>query len=314
MTTAQEENKFTVSLAVDDRMVYGLLVLAGSLVRTSSHKPRLIVGFFPQVLSTGNQNLISRFFDWLDIEWEFIKSTPHPLFTERRHLTITTFSKFILADEIAQAHLWLDLDTIVLEGWEEIFSEIVEAGPDTRIVVARMLESTQTRFSGFNAGVLGWTSSPREHWVEALASLPKKRFSSEQLLFNQLYGTSAKEIDVSFNFLSSWHDDLDGISRPKIVHYSGPVKPWHLARRHREAWKRINSTWEMWFEAEDILLEELRSTRLLQEVLTQRRKALFSGRLHSGKGALAGWVLRGLVLAGPLGKPIVKLLSKRRQT
>ncbi len=32
-----------------------------------------------------------------------------------------------------------------------------------------------------------------------------------------------------------------------------------------------------------------------------RRSALFSGRLHAGKGALAGWVMRFLAVAGPVG-------------
>jgi hypothetical protein len=38
---------------------------------------------------------------------------------------------------------------------------------------------------------------------------------------------------------------------------------------------------------------------------------VFSGRLHTGKGALAGWVLRGLAVLGTLGNPVVWWLARR---
>ena len=314
MSDPPAENKPVVAMAVDDRMVYALLVLAGSIRRTITKQPRLVIGFFPQELHKKNQELIGQFLDYLEIEHELLSSEPHPLFSERRHLTITTFSKFLLADNISGPHLWLDLDTIVTSGWDQIFSVMHVSDDRTRLVVADMLDSKQTRFDGFNAGVLGWTATPREPWVDALASLPEKRFSSEQVLFNQLYGKSVKKVDVSYNFLSSWHRELAGAPRPRIIHYSGPVKPWHLSRRHRTAWQGVNSTWEFWFDAEASLLEELSETPLLKPIVSERRRALFSGRLHTGKGALAGWILRGLAIAGPMGDTFVEFLSKRSQS
>lgn len=301
----------TIALAADDRMVYGLLVLASALARTAGSALSLVIGYFPQELSKTRRNLIGDYLTWRGVEHRFIESSPHELFTERRHLTITTFSKFVIADALPEPHLWLDIDTMVRPGWDHIFGTINNAPASASLVVARKIESPHTRFEGFNAGVLGWTSAPRKAWVESLAALPEKRFSSEQYLFNTLYGDDVVRVESSYNFLSSWHEELPHRPEPRIIHYSGPVKPWHLARRHAPAWRTINPIWDFWFDAEREFVDEISSSPLKFRVLREKRRALFSGRLHSGKGALAGWVMRALAVLGPLGTILVTGIQRR---
>ena len=301
----------TIALAADDRMVYGLLVLASALARTAESPLRLVIGYFPQELSKTRRNLIGDYLTWRGVEHRFIESSPHELFTERRHLTITTFSKFVIADALAEPHLWLDIDTIVRPGWDKLCDTITSAPPSASLVVAHKIESPHTRFEGFNAGVLGWTSAPRKAWVESLAALPEKRFSSEQYLFNTLYGDDVVRVESSYNFLSSWHEELPQHPEPRIIHYSGPVKPWHLARRHAPAWRIINPTWDFWFDAEREFLDEISSSPMRSHMLREKRRALFSGRLHTGKGALAGWVMRALAVLGPLGTILVTGIQRR---
>ena len=303
-----------VAVALDDKMVYGLCVLSHSLVRTSSEPLFLLVGYFEGRLSQSNREIIESYLQWLGVPHAIQVLQPDELFTERRHLTITTFSKFVLSDIYPGAHLWLDLDTVARPGWDKVFSSITAASPTTAIVVADKITGVHTRFEGFNAGVLGWTSSPRKQWRSALAALPEKRFSSEQYLFNTLYADSVSHVDVGFNFLSSWHDNFKDTAHVRIIHYSGPVKPWHLARRHRDAWKVMNSTWEEWFLAEDQLLADKMPQPLASAITTAKRRALVSGRLHTGKGALAGWFMRALAVLGPLGDPLVALLQRRRSS
>jgi lipopolysaccharide biosynthesis glycosyltransferase len=300
-----------VALAVDNRMIYGFLVLVSAILRTASAPVFLVVGYFPSELNESRRDLIRRFLDAWGAKYELLESKPHELFTERRHLTITTFSKFVIADQIAQPHLWLDIDTIVRPGWDDIFATMRKVGTKTALVVAEKIVSPHTRFEGFNAGVLGWTAAPRKAWVDALASLPEKRFSSEQYLFNTLYSDSFVTVEPDYNFLSSWHAELPAHPNPRVIHFSGPIKPWHLARRHVSAWQSINPTWDFWFSAEDAMVREPLSGELLATLLRLRRSALFSGRLHTGKGALAGWVMRFLAVAGPLGDVVVGVLRRR---
>jgi lipopolysaccharide biosynthesis glycosyltransferase len=207
--------------------------------------------------------------------------------------------------------LWLDVDTIVRPGWDGIFGAMREAGAEHALVVAEMIPSPHTRFEGFNAGVLGWTAAPRKAWINALAELPEKRFSSEQYLFNTLYSDSYATVGPTYNFLSSWHAELPNYPNLLVIHYSGPVKPWHLARRHTRSWLSINATWNFWFTAEQSMFAEMEDPGLLQSLRKLKRSALLSGRLHSGKGAFAGWVMRFLAVAGLLGDPFVALIQRR---
>jgi len=300
-----------VALALDDNMAYAFFVLVHSLVRNARNPFSLIVGFFSARLSPDHQRLIRHFAQQFEVPLTLRELSPHPLFTERRHLTITTFSKFVISDELREPHLWIDLDTVARSGWDQFFDHLFSAPPSSGLVVAEKLQSPHTRFEGFNAGILGWTAKPRADWLPALASLPEKRFSSEQYLFNTLYKESAHPIDVKFNFLSSWHAHRKEMERSSIIHYSGPIKPWHLARRHRSAWKRINPSWDYWFEAEKSLLAEIRNTCLESSLVALRQKALFSGRLHTGKGALAGWLMRFRAVTDPFGDPLLCILARR---
>ena len=310
-STTSSSGQHIVALALDDKMVYAFFVLVHSLASNATKPFSLVVGHFTGRLALHHQGLIREFAKRLGIPLDLRELTPNPLFTERRHLTITTFSKFVISDEIPDPHLWIDLDTVAREGWDEFFDYLYSAPAFAGLVVAEKLQSPHTRFEGFNAGILGWTGKPRADWLPALASLPEKRFSSEQFLFNTLYADSAHAIDVKFNFLSSWHAHATELKRAAIIHYSGPIKPWHLAIRHRKAWAVINRSWEYWFSAESGLLDDLRGSPLEKPVNRLRRRALFSGRLHTGKGALAGWVMRFLAVAGPLGNPLVGLIKGR---
>ena len=307
--SAQDER--IVAIALDDQMVYALFVLVHSLVKTKKQQFHLIVGYFEGRLSVENRELMSAFLDHFGQSAEIRELVPHPLFTERRHLTITTFSKFVISDAVAEAHLWIDLDTIARDGWDDFFDTLNSAPPSIPLVVAAKLESRHTRFDGFNAGVLGWTRGPRAEWLPELANLPEKRFSSEQHLFNTLYKDNVDRVDVRFNFLSSWHEHSEELARASIIHYSGPLKPWHLTRRHATAWKKVNPSWSAWFAAETELFQDVAGTPLAKPLKTLARQAVFSGRLHTGKGALAGWVLRTLAVLGPLGNPLVWWLAKR---
>ena len=300
-----------VALAVDNRMVYGFLVHESAILRTAAQPVALVVGYFRGELTESNRALIRSFLDMWGAEYQLVESQPHKLFTERRHLTMTTFSKFVIADQVTAPHLWLDIDTIVRPGWDDIFTKMQKIGSKAALVVAEKITSPHTRFEGFNAGVLGWTAAPRKAWVDALASLPEKRFSSEQYFFNTLYSDSYVTVEADYNFLSSWHAELPMRETPRVIHFSGPIKPWHLARRHTRSWQGINATWDFWFSAEETMLGEAMPRDLLRTLKGLRGSALFSGRLHTGKGALAGWVLRLLALTGALGDPLVWLLRRR---
>lgn len=313
-----ESDRFTtakniVVLALDDRMLYGFHVLAHSVIATARSAPFFVVGFLRGKLSKNSQAYVKEVLDWCGVDYQLVEYSAHELFTERRHLTATTFLKFVIADELQQPHLWLDIDTMVTSGWDEIFDDIRKAPGEIGIVVAEKIESPHTRFDGFNAGVLGWTAHPRQPWLETLAGLPTKRFSSEQHLFNLLYAGRTTTVPADFNFLSSWHREFRHEKPPKIVHYSGPLKPWQLHRAQAPAWRTINPTWQVWFDAERRLLADIQGSTLARPTKRVARKALFSGRMNVGKGSAASWLLKILAILGPLSTPLTRALAQRRK-
>jgi hypothetical protein len=58
-------------------------------------------------------------------------------------------------------------------------------------------------------------------------------------------------------------------------------------------------------------VDEISASPLKSHVLREKRRALFSGRLHTGKGALASWVMRALAVLGPLGTILVTGIQRR---
>ena len=104
-----------VALALDDNMVYAFFVLVHSLASNAKEPFSLVVGHFTGRLTPKHQALIREFTRKLEIPLDLRELTPNPLFTERRHLTITTFSKFVISDEIREPHLWIDLDIVARE-------------------------------------------------------------------------------------------------------------------------------------------------------------------------------------------------------
>lgn len=242
-----------VASGIDDNFVFPFCVWLNSLVTNRSSDFDLIVGFLPKRLSRRNQEFVLQFSSALGVNIILKEYDSHNLFRDRRHLTSTTFLKFRISDEISTPHVWIDLDTIGLVGWDTIFDHVKMAPDSDGLVVARKLDRSTT---SFNAGVLGWPRGHRRPWAPTLEELPERRFSAEQGLFNLLYGETARRIPVSFNLVSFWIEAVDPMHLPKILHFAGPSKPWHLDRKFSAQCYKYRCPWHLWYEAESDLLKK----------------------------------------------------------
>ena len=124
-TIHKTSSEHIVAFALDDVMVYAFFGLVHSLRATAKARFTWLVGHFRGRLSVKNQRLIRVFLEQLNVDFQLIELTPHPLFTERRHLTITKLSKFVISDQVHKPHLWLATDTIAREGWVDIFAPLL---------------------------------------------------------------------------------------------------------------------------------------------------------------------------------------------
>lgn len=306
-----------VTGATDDTMVYGLLVWASSLAHTATHPFHLVVAYFEGTLSPAHVAIIDNALAELGQDHSFLTLTPDVRFVAQGHISPTTFTKFLIADAIATPHLWIDIDTVATTGWDELCDIVAEKTTGYDLVVAeRGDRDTRSPDQGvfvpsdlpFNAGVLGWPHTPRRDWAAQLALVGDVP-TIEQFVFNALYATSTRTVPESFNTLTYRIDSLRGIQAPRIVHYAGAHKPWHLPRRFAGLCHGHQCPWSLWFQAEKTLLDALTGSTVGQDVRRLARKALTSGTVRWGRDHSGVRLLRVLNFLGPLGWLVV-LLAK----
>ena len=158
-----------------------------------------------------------------------------------------TYYRLFLAEllprEIHKA-LYLDADTIILGKLEEIFQQdFVEnyllAVPESKFVVDSAPKTLVSRNlignEYFNTGVifidiLKWRSESVTIKLMKTAMLHKENiWYYDQDILNIFFRDRIGELESQYNvFRASKKLSL----KPKIIHYAGPVKPWHLFNSH----------------------------------------------------------------------------------
>ena len=290
--------------AIDDNMVYPLLVWAWSLHHTAQAGFRFVIGHLAGTLSDHNRSTLGQLLDFMGIEHEFRALPFDNRFITQGHISPTTFAKFVLADMISTEHVWIDVDTVASTGWDSIFSAIEKPAPGIELIVAErgVVSAASSRMAAspsdlaFNAGVLGWPAGPRRAWSETLDSMAQVQ-TQEQHLFNDLYAGAVSKVPESFNTLTYRIDTLKELPQlPHILHFAGAHKPWQLPKRFRKRCHSHECPWSLWFSAERDMQASL--PPLLRASLLH---PLQRAALRSGQG---GWApeQRGLGLLNVLQK------------
>ena len=306
--------------ATDDNMVYPAIVWAHALHDTAATPPHVVLGYFEGLLSAQNLALLEKSLTHLGISHEFRRLELDPRFITQGHISPTTFTKFLLADEITSEHVWIDIDTVAMPGWDAIFTLLEDTPEDTRLVVAKRGDRGPGRETAppkpsdlaFNAGVLGWPARERIPWSADLDTIGEVE-TQEQYLFNTLYSEHLSRIPEVFNMLTYRCDNFQGVPLPFIIHYAGAHKPWHMPRRFTTVCDRHGCPWSVWFSAEEKALEALASSPRIEEIRNLRGASLRSGQIgksrdYSGRLLLKrldtlgifGWLV--VLLAKPLGR------------
>ena len=302
-----------VVCAIDAQMTYALTVLLGAMARTAKHEFRVTVGYLDDMLPPVDRNVVSEVASALRIPLDFMPLPSHSLFITQGHISPTTFAKFLLADAIGEPHLWLDADTVVLPGWDAVFSEISKTSEAEGLVVSARGGGIQSeKGMAFNAGVLGWPAGPRRDWETPLQSLEKVE-TQEQFLFNTLYAPSARVMSEKFNTLTYRVEKLDPENLPFIIHFAGAHKPWHLRRDLSHHCRNYCCPWSQWFLAEEALLKEIGDCPVRPQLETQGSHALVASHLTGGPDQRGLRLLRLLLRLGPIAPIAVWLLRLLKQ-
>jgi lipopolysaccharide biosynthesis glycosyltransferase len=140
--------------------------------------------------------------------------------------------------------LYLDADTIVLGKLEEIFQQdfnenYLLAVPESKFIVDSAPKSLVNRNlignEYFNAGVifidiLKWRSESVAIELMNTGILHKENIRYyDQDILNIFFKDKIGELESQYNVFKA-SKKLN--PKPKIIHYAGPVKPWHLFNSH----------------------------------------------------------------------------------
>jgi len=305
---------FRVVCAIDSHMTYGLVVLLGSLHRTSSRPFRVTVGYLEDSLPEADRDRVAKIAAGLGVPLDFLPLPHNPLFIAQGHISPTTFAKFLLADSISEPHLWIDADTVALPGWDSIQDSILTSDEREGLVVAERSSAGSSPTPGlpFNAGVLGWPKGTRRDWVTPLATMDNVD-TQEQALFNELYADTARYVAEKFNTLTYRLERLDDNDLPFIIHYAGAHKPWHLPRRLAHFCVTARCPWAAWCEAESALMDELSLDPAGRTLRKMGDEARSSGTLRWRRDHSGVWLLRALAIMGPAAPIVVRFLRLLKQ-
>jgi len=312
-----------VTGACDDAMVYGLLVWASSLQETAQRPFHLVVAFLQDRLSEPNRALVDSTLNHIGMSHSFLPLAPDQRFLAQGHVSPTTFTKFLIADAIELEHLWIDVDTVALPGWDTLFDYIHDTPSSVDLVVAERGDTGdrahqdrahQDKTEGqdivtpsdlaFNAGVLGWPKGARKPWAETIQSLGNVP-TIEQYTLNVLYSKSLRRVPEKYNLLTYRIEQIDSEHMPQIIHYAGAHKPWHLDRRFSKECTNYQCPWSLWFLAEQSFLESLKDFDSRIKVSQLRHRALTSGKVFWRRDHSGVIFLRLLRYLGVLGWLIV---------
>lgn len=298
-----------VTCAIDDEMVFPILVWAYSLKTTSNGPLKILIGYFSGHLGQHNRDLISIAFEQLNIDHAFREVPFDTRFRGERYVPVTSMARLALADSISGLHLWIDVDTVASEGWDDLFSLVRNSPPESKLTVAARNGNNGRRSSRFNAGVLGWPARSRIRWETRMVNRPQ---DNDQDILNYIYKDAIFQIPARYNSIARHHDNFQESGPPEIIHYAGPKKPWHMPRRFVSLCLDYQCPWAFWFKKESEMLAEMKASQHFEKIKQLQIKSLSLVAGFGATGDRSLHPLKALQFLGFLGWLLIYLLKPFR--
>jgi len=243
-----------VALAFDERFWPAAFATIRSVCLTSRRRKDLVFHlcypglseeakvYFDKITDECGAKIMHHDIEKNDTYQHFAQTLPHTKYISAVTYARMVFDRIISSD--VQRLIYLDCDILVRAPIEELSATDLEGHP-----IGAVKDAHALRFSNgtdvasdwdlldpadpyFNAGILvidlaAWR---KMDMVEQLLLLEKEgkmpRLINDQQILNHLYKNNWKQLDARWNMFAPNRaiETLD----PKIVHYTGPNKPWNL--------------------------------------------------------------------------------------
>lgn len=204
-----------ITVSFDDKYIYPFLLLAFSIQKNSTKKPKIFIANVNSTLSKDSQNIIAIFSRLDRREFRVVEvSIPKNVKTSSR-VSIAGYRRLWLAYNLSEDFVYIDTDSLVLPGSETIFDylELIEENQELLLAAMPALENktppwpipkedkTQYRF---HSGIL---VIKNENW--------KKHFSTPG--------------NLPWQKIATMHDELKFVGHDQpVLQYAAQGKYLHL--------------------------------------------------------------------------------------
>ena len=298
--TESQQATFEIAVGIDDAFTVPLMVLAYSGLPASSEL-NWNVFYFPEKLERRSIDLISAVFSFFEIKHSFHEIYEEDIFDSRRYLSSSTFLKFGAFEKLGPNTLWLDGDLLLLNRWNELKTHVDKKFP------LQAIDQPKGGNQRFNAGLMMLNQPLSENWRSEIKSAPKERYSSDQVIFNNLYSEIYGSLPMAFNTLWGNLVTLSTPLRPRIIHYGGANKPWHLPDRFISTCLRDDCVWKPYLMTQQSFLESL-PKELSFEIVNRLREVRRKRPTYYKREALGRQLSYLLEVSGALSWILVGLL------
>ena len=238
-----------VICATDNEYVLPLLVAIYSAKSNATSDFDVTVAYFPSELSRENLILLSKVLEYIGVSFEFKALTLSEHMTQKYHITPTSYSRLLCADQFTGLVMWLDADTLCLPGWDSIYLDDFNIPNNATLsvvrdsIISRSLIKDEKNESiikmgkdYFNTGIAlidcdRWKKlNFQDQWPQLLVESNLRGFEyADQCVLNFMCSGEVKYISPNYNvFAATRRKNLK--DEPLILHFAGTKKPWFFSK------------------------------------------------------------------------------------
>jgi lipopolysaccharide biosynthesis glycosyltransferase len=255
------EGKNVVGVGFDDNYLYPFLLLAFSISQNSLIIPKICIANVNETLSKKSCQILKKFTSFLELEIEiFEASVPSNVRTSSR-VSIAAYGRLWLADNLSENFVYIDTDSLVLPGWEEIFN------------YADLLDQNRELLVGAMPALENQTPP----WPIKFGDTTQYRFHSSILVINHRNWTEhfSNSENLPWQKIASMHEELQFVGHDQpVLQYAAQGKYLHLppdfvnfATKYTQTTKVVTSgVWKKpWTVSRDQFFKYISSLMMYQE-------------------------------------------------
>ena len=225
----------------DNAYVWPWMVHIFSGQKSSPMNLNRCIAITPTSLSVQNRELLEKVAEWLDFSITWIKIELPDGLPLSQHITVMAYARLVLADSLDSPFIWMDVDTLLRPGWEELLylPELPSKFASRATLESLRFQNLPTineailraGNSYFNSGIIqinpeAWRSKGLDHqWKVLLKEYKMRNFQYlDQCILNYLLVGLNEPLPAQFNFMPDlWEENS---IKPRIIHFVGMNKPW----------------------------------------------------------------------------------------